>query len=117
MAPNDPASRSAPGRTEDFKVTLGPLPQADRVVFKALQHYADGQVVRWIQDRRPDDERPAAILDLSGGAGEADSGTTLWPWLVLAAVVLVAGALLLRLRKRAQRVHDGWHRYSPPARR
>jgi uncharacterized protein YcnI len=35
-----------PGRTEDFKVTLGPLPDKPQIVFKALQHYADGQVVR-----------------------------------------------------------------------
>ncbi len=99
FAAEDPADAIPPGRTEDFKLTLGPLPRADRVVVKALQHYADGQVVRWIQTSGPNDERPAAILDLSGG-GEP-GGTTLWPWLVLAAVVLVAGALLLRLRKRA----------------
>jgi uncharacterized protein YcnI len=54
-----------PGRTEDFKVTLGPLPDKPRIVFKALQHYADGQVVRWIQDPS-DEQRPAAVLDLGG---------------------------------------------------
>ncbi len=55
-----------PGRTEDFKVRLGPLPDEPRIVFKALQHYADGQVVRWIQDPS-DEQRPAAVLDLGGG--------------------------------------------------
>ncbi len=54
-----------PGRTEDFKVKLGPLPDEPQIVFKALQHYADGQIVRWIQDPS-DDERPAAVLDLGG---------------------------------------------------
>jgi uncharacterized protein YcnI len=54
-----------PGRTQDFKVRLGPLPDAPRIVFKALQHYADGQVVRWIQDPS-DEQRPAAVLDLGG---------------------------------------------------
>jgi len=54
-----------PGRTEDFKVQLGPLPNAPAIVFKALQHYADGQVVRWIQDPS-DEQRPAAVLDLGG---------------------------------------------------
>jgi periplasmic copper chaperone A len=54
-----------PGRTQDFKVRLGPLPNAPRIVFKALQHYADGQVVRWIQDPS-DEQRPAAVLDLGG---------------------------------------------------
>ncbi len=99
FAADDPAKAIPPGRTEDFKLTLGPLPRADRVVVKALQHYADGQVVRWIQASGPNDERPAAILDLSGD--DEPGGTTLWPWLVLAAAVLVAGALVLRLRKRA----------------
>ena len=56
-----------PGRTADFKVRLGPLPEAPRIVFKALQHYADGQVVRWIQDPS-DEQRPAAVLELGGGA-------------------------------------------------
>jgi uncharacterized protein YcnI len=56
-----------PGRTEDFKVRLGPLTDAPRIVFKALQHYADGQVVRWIQ-APSDEQRPAAVLDLGGKA-------------------------------------------------
>jgi uncharacterized protein YcnI len=67
-----------PGRTEDFKVRLGPLPDTPRIVFKALQHYADGQVVRWIQDPA-DEQRPAAVLDLGGavaidGVNRPDSG-------------------------------------------
>ena len=99
FAAEDPAAAIPPGRTETFKLTLGPLPRADRVVFKALQHYADGQVVRWIQTSGPDDERPAAILNLSRD-GEP-GGTTLWPWLVLATAVLLAATLLLRLRQRS----------------
>src|SRR3954468_4328828 len=70
-APDAPGAAIGPGRTQDFKLTLGPLPRGDRIVFKALQTYADGEVVRWIQDGGPDDERPAAILDLSGGDGAA----------------------------------------------
>jgi len=54
-----------PGRTEEFKVRLGPLPDRGQLVFKALQYYADGQVVRWIQDPS-DEQRPAAVLDLGG---------------------------------------------------
>jgi uncharacterized protein YcnI len=61
----DPGKAINPGRTADFKVRLGPLPEAPRIVFKALQHYADGQVVRWIQDPS-DEQRPAAVLDLGG---------------------------------------------------
>ncbi|HWK29724.1 MAG TPA: DUF1775 domain-containing protein [Solirubrobacter sp.] len=90
-----------PGRQEDFKVRLGPLPNAPRIVFKSLQHYADGQVVRWIQDSGPDDPRPAAILDL-GGAKQAGGGP---PWALIGAVVVVlaVAALLLVTRRRAAR--------------
>ena len=99
FAAEDPAEAIPPGRTADFKLTLGPLPQGDRVVVKALQHYADGQVVRWIQTSGPNDERPAAILDLSGD--DEPGGASVWLWVVIAAaIVLVAGALALRVRKR-----------------
>ena len=99
--PDDPASAIAPGRTQDFKVTLGPLPQSDRLVIKALQTYADGQIVRWIQDSGPDDERPAAILDLSGNGNAKPKGA--WPLYVGGAVVvlvLVGVALLVTRRRR-----------------
>jgi uncharacterized protein YcnI len=94
-----------PGRTEDFKVRLGPLPDQPRLVFKALQYYADGQVVRWIQEPAEDAERPAAVLDLGGGdssaAGTSDeSGGFPWP-LIAALVVAVGGALaVVTLRRR-----------------
>jgi uncharacterized protein YcnI len=87
-----------PGRTEDFKVKLGPLPDLPRIVFKALQHYADGQIVRWIQDPTSDAERPAAVLELGGGQVLADglkgpedhsSG------LVTGLLVLIAAVLVL----------------------
>ena len=87
-----------PGRTEDFKVRLGPLPDKPRIVFKALQHYADGQVVRWIQDPS-DEQRPAAVLELGGGGtpidgSEPDQPSTN-PLIVVGAVVAVIAILLL----------------------
>jgi uncharacterized protein YcnI len=90
-----------PGRTEDFKVRLGPLPDRPRLVFKALQYYADGQVVRWIQEPTADAERPAAVLDLGGDAGtKNESGGFPWP-LVVVLVVVAGGALVLvTLRRR-----------------
>jgi len=86
-----------PGRTEDFKVRLGPLPSAPRVVFKALQYYGDGQIVRWIQEPTADAERPAAVLDLGGGAigtkGIDDSSDG--SGLVIAGLLIFAGVMLL----------------------
>jgi uncharacterized protein YcnI len=95
-----------PGRTEDFKVRLGPLPKQPRVIFKALQYYADGQIVRWIQPPTADAERPAAVLDLGGGADvtgntEPKSG---FPWGVVIAIVvaiaLVGALIVVTLRHR-----------------
>jgi uncharacterized protein YcnI len=89
-----------PGRTEDFKLRLGPLPKQPRIIFKALQYYGDGQIVRWIQAPTADAERPAAVLDLGGGA--IDAGTSDresgFPWgVVIALVVAIAlvGALIV----------------------
>jgi periplasmic copper chaperone A len=101
--PDTPASAIAPGRTQDFKVTVGPLPQSDRVVFKALQTYADGQIVRWIQDSGPDDERPAAILDLSGNGGSASGGAGAALIIAVVAIPLIALVVIALLVTRRRR--------------
>jgi periplasmic copper chaperone A len=94
------AAAIAGTRAQDFAVTLGPLPHGRQVVFKALQTYADGQVVRWIQDPGPDADRPAPALALgarSGGGGSSSLG-----FVVLAAVIaaaMAAGVLLARRRR------------------
>lgn len=84
---------------QDFAATLGPLPDGDQVVFKALQRYADGLLVRWIQDPEPDAERPAAVLSL----GTSDSGGGSSLGFIALAVVLVlamaAGVLVARRRR------------------
>jgi uncharacterized protein YcnI len=103
FSPDTPEAVIPPGRTQDFKVTLGPLPQADRIVIKALQTYADGEVVRWIQDTGEDDERPAAILDLSGSGNNGDSGSTTLIIVVIAVPLLaltLVGVLVTRRRRR-----------------
>jgi uncharacterized protein YcnI len=101
--PDSPDKAIGPGRTQDFKVTLGPLPNEDRIAFKALQHYADGQVVRWIQTDSPDDERPAAFLDLSGGSG-TDGGENHKAegalYVGAGVVLLVILAVVVTLRRR-----------------
>lgn len=67
-----------PGEFLEFPVSFGPVPHdAPRLVFKALQTYSDGQVVRWIEvpaDGRPEPEHPAPVLSLAAGAGAAHGG-------------------------------------------
>ncbi|WBB67836.1 YcnI family protein [Micromonospora sp. WMMD812] len=62
-----------PKQFQEFDVSLGPLPAADQVVFKALQTYSDGDVVRWIDEPAPgqEPEHPAPVLKLA--AADADT--------------------------------------------
>jgi uncharacterized protein len=56
-----------PGEFDEFAVSVGPLPNANSVVFKALQTYSDGSVVRWIDTPAPggaEPEHPAPTLTL-----------------------------------------------------
>ncbi|UQU61987.1 YcnI family protein [Couchioplanes caeruleus] len=66
-----------PGQFQEFDVSLGPLPEVDQVVFKALQTYSDGTVVRWIDEPATDGtepEKPAPVLKLTpAGAPGADA--------------------------------------------
>jgi uncharacterized protein YcnI len=66
-----------PGQFQEFDVSLGPLPNAGQIVFKALQTYSDGKVVRWIDEPATDGtepEHPAPVLKLAA-AGATDSGS------------------------------------------
>jgi periplasmic copper chaperone A len=76
-----------PGQFQEFDVSLGPLPEADQMVFKALQTYSDGDIVRWIDEPggATEAEHPAPVLKLTkaaaaqdahGGAGSTDAPTT-----------------------------------------
>jgi uncharacterized protein YcnI len=81
---------------KDFELRVGPLPQARQVVFKALQHYSDGQIVRWIQTSAGA-ERPAPVLSLGGapaGGGGSSGAAFLVP--VGVVVLLLGGGLLVR---------------------
>ena len=60
-----------PGQFQEFDVSLGPLPQVPQVVFKALQTYSDGTIVRWIEEPTTDGtepEKPAPVLKLTAAA-------------------------------------------------
>ncbi|MEO3767600.1 YcnI family protein [Streptomyces sp. B8F3] len=70
-----------PGMFQRFPVSMGALPEdADRLVFKAVQTYDNGEVVRWIEvpeEGAEEPESPAPVLALTpaedgghGGAGD-----------------------------------------------
>jgi uncharacterized protein YcnI len=108
----------SPGQFEDFPVSLESLPSdTDKLVFKAVQTYSNGDVVRWIDvaaPGAPEPEHPAPTLVLTKGDGDgsmaaamsqssSSSGTTTGVTLgvigiVLALIALVLGALALRRR-------------------
>src|SRR5262249_9066381 len=78
----DAASAIKPGQFQEFDVSLGPLPKVNQLVFKALQTYSDGEIVRWIEEPSggAEPEHPAPVLKLaapnapnSAGAG-TDAG-------------------------------------------
>ncbi|MFC7548015.1 YcnI family protein [Plantactinospora sp. GCM10030261] len=48
-----------PGEFQEFPVSMGPLPEVDKMVFKSLQTYSDGSVVRWIEEPQAGAEEPA----------------------------------------------------------
>jgi uncharacterized protein YcnI len=64
-----------PGQFQQFPVSMGPLPKTDEIVFKALQTYSDGDVVRWIEETPAsgeEPENPAPVLKLEKLAEGAD---------------------------------------------
>jgi uncharacterized protein YcnI len=71
----DPAAVIEPHQFQEFDVSLGPLPAADQIVFKALQTYSDGEVVRWIDEPAAgaEAEHPAPVLKLTKAGAQATS--------------------------------------------
>jgi uncharacterized protein YcnI len=58
------------GEYQRFQVIVGQMPStAGSVTLKALQTYANGDLVRWIED--PSGENPAPVLQLTSGSGTA----------------------------------------------
>ncbi|MGW0435490.1 YcnI family copper-binding membrane protein [Micromonospora sp. NPDC003197] len=67
-----------PGQFQEFPVSMGPLPKVDSIVFKALQTYSDGNVVRWIEEPTAGGEEPehsAPVLKVTAPDALATSGT------------------------------------------
>lgn len=68
-----------PGEFDEFEVSVGPLPEnTGQLVFKALQTYEGGEVVRWIEERTPgggEPEHPAPVLTLINAQQEDRAAT------------------------------------------
>ncbi|MEU5987392.1 YcnI family protein [Spirillospora sp. NPDC047418] len=63
-----------PDQYDDFKVLAGYLPTIDRMYFKAVQTYADGTVIPWVEipsDSDPKPAHPAPSLTLVPPSGTA----------------------------------------------
>ena len=121
-----------PGEFAEFPLSMGPLPAADKLVFKALQTYSDGTVARWIEEPPAaggeEPESPAPVLTLgpkpadgatpagtgvavqASAAGQPDESGSSGPALGLGIAGLVAGLAglvlgglaFLRTRKKAR---------------
>jgi uncharacterized protein YcnI len=65
-----------PGEFQTFDVSMGPLPETPQMIFKTLQTYSDGTVVRWIDEPATDGtepESPAPVLKLAAAGAGADA--------------------------------------------
>ena len=108
--------RIGPGQFMDFPLSVQvPGKAGDKLTFKALQTYSNGEVVRWIG--APDSESPAPVLTVTGtqatgaaapravapasadAGGGASKGLAVTA-LVLGALGLIAGVAALGLRRR-----------------
>ena len=119
-----------PDTYQKFSILAGALPdQGDQIVFKAVQTYSDGTVVRWVDPVTaggPDAEHPTPILALTApGSGttatttpttsatgaatgtiktvqdDADTAKTIGIIAIIFAVIALAGVGFSLVRKRA----------------
>ena len=112
-----PNGKIAPGQFMDFPLSVQiPGKPGDKLTFKALQTYSNGEVVRWIG--APDSDTPAPDVTVTGdsakpaatapparseGGGGASKGLGVAA-LVVGALGLVAGLAALGLRRTGVKV-------------
>jgi uncharacterized protein YcnI len=68
-----PDAAIKPGEFQEFEISAGPLPEVDQIIFKSLQTYSSGEIVRWIDEPKAgvEVEHPAPTLKLAKGTGDA----------------------------------------------
>jgi uncharacterized protein YcnI len=68
-----------PGQYQDFQISVDPLPSdTTQLVFKAVQTYSNGDVVRWIDlttSSDSDPAHPAPVLTLTPASASSSSGS------------------------------------------
>ncbi|WP_327414951.1 YcnI family copper-binding membrane protein [Streptomyces sp. NBC_01233] len=66
------------GKFQQFPVSVGKLPEnAEQMVFKSIQTYDNGEVVRWIEEAKEgaaEPQSPAPVLKLTAAKGDAHHG-------------------------------------------
>jgi uncharacterized protein YcnI len=76
---DNPAAQIKPDAFGKFEIIVGSLPSTgDQIVFRSIQTYSNGDVVRWIELQTPggpEPEHPAPIVQLTNGASSAGSTT------------------------------------------
>jgi len=101
-----PGAAIKPGEYDSFVISAGPLPATDKLVFKALQTYDTGEVVRWIDvpAAAEEPEHPAPILTFTQPSTPSTPATTPLVWWSVGvaglALVFALGAVGLLLRRR-----------------
>ena len=101
-----------PGQYQDFDVSAGRVPdRTGTVVFKSLQTYSSGEIVRWIQvagSQNPDPDTPAPVLTVTSptptitATATTSSNSSTTEGLAVGAIVLaglaVIGVVVLLVR-------------------
>lgn len=87
-----------PGEFQQFVVDAGPIPDVTSLEFKAVQTYADGEVVRWIEKTPANGEEPeypAPVVEVSTGDVTPDSASDSATRTVAIASAVVSGLAIL----------------------
>jgi uncharacterized protein YcnI len=94
-----------PDQFDEFALAVGPIPDADKISFVAVQKYSDGQVVTWDQVQKGDKEpeHPAPTLELVAATTHSDRSSRTADWLSGAALLLAAGAVVVALGQNRRR--------------
>jgi uncharacterized protein YcnI len=99
-----------PGEYEEFRIAAGPLPSTDKLVFRVVQTYSDGEIARWIDLPAADGqepEHPAPVLTITGTDRVVQpvvDAPTMQVWWALGgaavALLLAIGSVGISIRRR-----------------